>query len=204
MYNGLYNREGPRLGGSRLIIQKNRYIPVPIFVKHGAPASRQRLDLSRKLRQSAGYQPLIGTEGWYMIVCMPRPWKHPATSVYWLRKVVPFKLREKLGKRELKWSLQTKDRAEALAKYPRRWSERSGCLPPPRTVSALSRSRRPAWRAAGLSNALRKAIVTLRNSSTRAMSMKPRMALRQFGRAGQRRNSRICKRTTSAGEPSAG
>lgn len=40
---------------------------------------------------------------------MTRPYPHPRTGVYWLRKVVPAGLREAVGKRELKRSLGTKD-----------------------------------------------------------------------------------------------
>ncbi len=40
---------------------------------------------------------------------MARPYPHPKTGVYWLRKGVPEGLREAVGKRELKRSLETKD-----------------------------------------------------------------------------------------------
>jgi len=53
-----------------------------------------------------------------VILRMPRPWKHPKTGIYWFRKEVPAALREKVGKRELKWTLATKNRAAALTKYP--------------------------------------------------------------------------------------
>jgi hypothetical protein len=46
---------------------------------------------------------------------MTRPWKHPKTSVYWLRKRVPEDLLEALGKTEVKKSLRTKNPAEAKA-----------------------------------------------------------------------------------------
>jgi hypothetical protein len=48
-----------------------------------------------------------------MALNMARPWKHPATGVYWLRKGVPEALREPVGKREEKLSLRTKDPHEA-------------------------------------------------------------------------------------------
>lgn len=48
-----------------------------------------------------------------MPVPMTRPWKHPKTGVYWLRKRVPDDLRGLVGKREEKRSLKTKDAAEA-------------------------------------------------------------------------------------------
>jgi hypothetical protein len=50
-----------------------------------------------------------------MALSMSRPWKHPKTGVYWLRKRIPDDLRPILGKREEKRSLGTKDPAEARA-----------------------------------------------------------------------------------------
>ncbi len=52
-----------------------------------------------------------------MVCAMARPWKHPATGIYWYRKVVPAPLRVTLGKRELKWSLGTKDTEEAKRRH---------------------------------------------------------------------------------------
>jgi hypothetical protein len=48
-----------------------------------------------------------------MALAMIRPYKHPKTGVYWLRKVVPEPLRSIVGKRELVKSLGTKDPREA-------------------------------------------------------------------------------------------
>jgi integrase len=48
-----------------------------------------------------------------MTLAMTRPWKHPKTGMYWLRKRVPEDLRGLLGKREEKRSLKTKNVAEA-------------------------------------------------------------------------------------------
>jgi integrase len=48
-----------------------------------------------------------------MSLAMIRPFKHPKTGVYWLRKVVPAPLRTAVGKRELIKSLGTKDPREA-------------------------------------------------------------------------------------------
>lgn len=48
-----------------------------------------------------------------MALSMARPWKHPKTGIYWLRKYVPPELRAKVGKREEKRSLGTRDPAEA-------------------------------------------------------------------------------------------
>ena len=48
-----------------------------------------------------------------MPVPMTRPWKHPKTGMYWLRKRVPDDLRGLVGKREEKRSLKTKSAPEA-------------------------------------------------------------------------------------------
>ena len=53
-----------------------------------------------------------------MALAMTRPYKHPKTGVYWLRKVVPVDLRAAVGKRELVRSLGTKDPKEARANAP--------------------------------------------------------------------------------------
>ncbi|HEV7253155.1 MAG TPA: site-specific integrase [Mesorhizobium sp.] len=74
-----------------------------------------------------------------MALSMSRPWKHPKTGVYWLRKRVPDDLRPVLGKLEEKQSLKTKDpseakrrHAEALIAVETQWSNlRAG----PQTVS---------------------------------------------------------------------
>jgi hypothetical protein len=64
-----------------------------------------------------------------MPLAMSRPWKHPKTGIYWLRKGVPEALREVVGKREEKLSLQTRDpaeaklrHAEALSEIEKRWA----------------------------------------------------------------------------------
>jgi uncharacterized protein DUF6538 len=44
-----------------------------------------------------------------MALSMPRPWKHPKTGIYWLRRGVPDALRLIIGKREVKLGLKTKD-----------------------------------------------------------------------------------------------
>ena len=51
-----------------------------------------------------------------MALAMIRPYRHPKTGKYWVRKVVPAPLRAIVGKRELIESLGTKDCAEAKAK----------------------------------------------------------------------------------------
>ena len=48
-----------------------------------------------------------------MTLTMARPWKHPKTGLYWLRKRVPDALRAKVGRREIRRSLGTRDPAEA-------------------------------------------------------------------------------------------
>lgn len=72
---------------------------------------------------------------WYkrvvqMALPMSRPWKHPITGIYWLRKGVPEELRPIIGKREEKFSLRTKDpevakerHAKALAEVNARWKD---------------------------------------------------------------------------------
>jgi hypothetical protein len=64
-----------------------------------------------------------------MPLAMSRPWKHPGSGVFWLRKGVPKDLRKLVGKREKKRSLQTRDpaeakrrHAEALAEMEARWA----------------------------------------------------------------------------------
>jgi integrase len=49
---------------------------------------------------------------------MPQPWKHPKTGVYYFRKVVPERLRPRVGKWEIKVSLNTKSLREAKLRYP--------------------------------------------------------------------------------------
>jgi len=64
-----------------------------------------------------------------MVLAMSRPWKHPTTGIYWLRKRVPDDLRAAVAKREEKFSLKTRDpveakrlHAEALAALEQRWA----------------------------------------------------------------------------------
>jgi Phage integrase, N-terminal SAM-like domain len=72
-----------------------------------------------------------------MPLAMSRPWKHPKTGIYQLRKAVPEDLRKLVGKREEKVSLQTRDPAEAkvrhanaLAELEARWANlRAGPIP---------------------------------------------------------------------------
>ena len=74
-----------------------------------------------------------------MALAMARPWKHPKTGIFWLRKRIPDDLRPLLGKREEKQSLGTRDpneakrvHAQALAELGERWANlRSG----PRALS---------------------------------------------------------------------
>ncbi len=53
-----------------------------------------------------------------MSLNMTRPYAHPKTGTYWVRKVVPEALRARVGKRELVRSLGTKDPREARRKAP--------------------------------------------------------------------------------------
>ena len=48
---------------------------------------------------------------------MARPWKHPKTGLYWLRKRVPDALRIIVGRREVRRSLGTRDPAEAKLRH---------------------------------------------------------------------------------------
>lgn len=48
-----------------------------------------------------------------MSLVMTRPYPHPKTGIYWLRKVVPVPLRAAVGQRELTRSLATKDPQQA-------------------------------------------------------------------------------------------
>ena len=64
-----------------------------------------------------------------MVLAMSRPWRHPKTGIYWLRKGVPDDLRTAVGKREEKFSLKTRDPFEAkrlhtaaLAAIEQRWA----------------------------------------------------------------------------------
>ncbi|KQT61694.1 integrase [Methylobacterium sp. Leaf456] len=64
-----------------------------------------------------------------MHLAMTRPWKHPKTGVYWLRKRVPADLKPFVGRVEVTLSLKTKDPAEAkqrilaaLAELEARWA----------------------------------------------------------------------------------
>jgi hypothetical protein len=44
-----------------------------------------------------------------MALSMSRPWKHPKTGIYWLRKRDPEHLQPLVLKQEIKLSLKTKD-----------------------------------------------------------------------------------------------
>jgi integrase len=58
-----------------------------------------------------------------MPLAMSRPWKHPKTGIYQLRKAVPDELRKLVGKREEKVSLQTRDPAEAKVRHAKALAE---------------------------------------------------------------------------------
>lgn len=52
-----------------------------------------------------------------MPLAMSRPWKHPKTGIYWLRKRVPDGLLKLVGKREELRTLGTRDPAEAKVRH---------------------------------------------------------------------------------------
>src|SRR5215207_8756889 len=52
-----------------------------------------------------------------MPLTMTRPWKHPSSGIYWLRRAVPDDLRPILKKREERRSLGTRDPTEARQKH---------------------------------------------------------------------------------------
>lgn len=58
-----------------------------------------------------------------MTLPMTRPWKHPKTGMYWLRKRVPDDLRLLVGKREEKRSLGTRDPDEAKVRLAQAMTE---------------------------------------------------------------------------------
>ena len=79
-----------------------------------------------------------------MVLSMARPWKHPKTGIYWLRRRVPDRLRQVVGKLEIKKSLGTKDATEAkrlhaaaLLDLDEAWARL--------TLGARSLSEREAW-----------------------------------------------------------
>jgi integrase len=53
-----------------------------------------------------------------MVLRMATPWVHPKTKVFYFRRAVPKRLREKVGKTILAISLGTKDAAQARRLYP--------------------------------------------------------------------------------------
>ena len=58
------------------------------------------------------------THGWStMPLAMARPWKHPRTGIFWLRKRVPDELRPLVGKLEVKQSLGTRDPTDAKRRH---------------------------------------------------------------------------------------
>ena len=80
-----------------------------------------------------------------MTLAMTRPWQHPKTGIFWLRKRVPKDLLLLVGKREEKLSLATRDPAEAkrrlvkaLADVENRWAAlRSAPTEPSRRIEAV-------------------------------------------------------------------
>lgn len=62
----------------------------------------------------------MGTPDEYtaMFLKMARPWCNPRTGIFYVRRKVPEALRPHMGGWEYKRSLQTKDPAEALSRFP--------------------------------------------------------------------------------------
>ena len=52
-----------------------------------------------------------------MVLAMSRPWKHPKTGIYWLRKRVPTKVAAIIGRSIVTKSLETRDPEEAKRKF---------------------------------------------------------------------------------------
>lgn len=52
-----------------------------------------------------------------MVLSMSRPTKHPKTGIYWLRRRIPADLVDKLGRKEVTKSLETRDPEEAKRKH---------------------------------------------------------------------------------------
>ena len=52
-----------------------------------------------------------------MVLLMSRPFKHPKTGIFWLRKRVPKDLVPVIGKAEVSRSLETRDPAEAKTRH---------------------------------------------------------------------------------------
>src|SRR5688572_24979829 len=95
-----------------------------------------------------------------MVLAMSRPFQHPKTGVFWLRKRVPTDLVSVLGKVEERYSLRTRDPSEAkrfhaeeLAKLEKRWAELRHPAPErprfrpstPGTLTEYEAHQRAAW-----------------------------------------------------------
>ena len=52
-----------------------------------------------------------------MVLNMSRPWKHPKTGVYWLRKRVPRDIATRVGRNLVTKTLGTRDPEEAKARF---------------------------------------------------------------------------------------
>jgi Domain of unknown function (DUF6538) len=48
-----------------------------------------------------------------MVCALGTPKRHPGSGIYWLRKRVPDRLKAKVGKNEIEFSLRTRDSAVA-------------------------------------------------------------------------------------------
>src|SRR5690242_1494044 len=64
-----------------------------------------------------------------MVIALGTPKRHPESGIYWFRKRVPDRLKESIGKSEIKFSLRTRDpvvarirNLEEMARIERAWS----------------------------------------------------------------------------------
>jgi hypothetical protein len=72
------------------------------------------------------FTPLVTTQ---MVIALGTPKRHPESGIYWFRKRVPDRLKESVGKSEIKFSLRTRDpvvarirNLEEMARIERAWS----------------------------------------------------------------------------------
>ena len=52
---------------------------------------------------------------------MAQPFKHPVSGIFYLRRKVPTELRVAMGRREIKWSLKTRDAGVAKSLFAAAW-----------------------------------------------------------------------------------
>jgi hypothetical protein len=85
-----------------------------------------------------------------MSLAMSRPWKHPKTGIYHLRKAVPEDLLKLVGKREEKLTLKTRDPVEAKQRFAKALAELEApgptCAPDRDLLLSLRRTNSPSSR----------------------------------------------------------